>query len=123
MADSHAEWDVITSGATTNYSAVTSNRLSLGTDGDGDPTDSIGPVAETAYRVAEQSLRVDSRENASDAYGAQVLFGTPEDDGEVEVTINYVYPLSPYMAVVRGADKIVISKTGKYRLYNYGQGS
>lgn len=123
MADVHAEWDVVTSSATTSYSAVTSNRLSLGTDGDGDPSGSIGPVAETAYRILEQALRVDTREDASNAYGAMVEFGSPSSTGKVDISVSYVYPLSPFMAAVKGTDKVVIAKKGTYRLYNFGRGS
>lgn len=123
MADTHAEWDVVTSSSLVDYAAVTSNRLSLGTDGDGDVSGSIGPVAETAYRVLEQSLRVDAREDKTNDYGASVEFGAADSAGNVKLTISYVYPLTPYVSLLYGRDKLIVQKSSDYPVYNHGDGS
>ncbi len=117
MVDTHAEWKVYNESISEAHSETSGDRLSLGADGDGDPSSAIGPVAETAYQVLERSLKVSARENASDANGAKVTFSAPTAEGLVTVTVSYVYPFNTFVRSILGMKQQTLTAQITRRTY------
>lgn len=119
MADTHAEWWVTTKEMSTNLASMTSERFSLGTAGDLDLSQHIGPVAETAYTILESSLRVDSRESITAAHHARITFSAVSTK-QNDITVEYVIPLNSILANLLGAQTHIVKKTIRANVFNFG---
>jgi len=124
MLDHHLEWTTSSTKSTISYPSVIGDRLSLGTSGDGDPTGTIGPVAETAYQILERSLPVTKRESLSAPQSAMVEISTAAGEyGLAEITVSYRWGFGPMMSIFFGEEATTISAKAQRRVYNFNRSS
>lgn len=121
MSDLHAEWKTSAKHSVATFQEIRGNRFRapISPPSNHDAI-SFGPVAETAYRVLESSLRVKRRAFRDRPHDAMIQI---IDKGEhsFEVEVSYVFPLNPILARVYGAKNAVIRQTARRRAYNFGK--
>ncbi len=112
MADYHAERSNHTERDLKDTVAVTGNR-----------TSQTGPIALTAYRILEDSLRVTQRNSVASKNHAQVTFTTNTEAGYTTAvaTVRFVFPLFGPIAALYGEDTVIITRSNQRVSHQLGQ--
>lgn len=113
MADYHAERTVLADvDASLDAIAVSGNRKAQD-----------GPIAKTAYRILQDSLKVATTNSVTNPNDAQVSFSTDNQAGYTteEITVSYVFPLNAILARLKGQNSVLITRKVKRVAHQLGQ--